>query len=919
MKRLNTRSLRRRLLLSAAPMAALAASAAFAMTATAQDGNAAADADRDVIVVTGFRASLDAALSVKRNETGVVDAIMAEDIADFPDLNLAESLQRIPGISITRANGEGRQITVRGLNGTFTRVRINGMEALSTTGGSDASGGSNRGRAFDFNTFASDLFNEIVIRKTQSASIEEGSLGANVELHTGQPFDYGSGLTAAVTGQIGYSDLSEETSPRLAGLISYTNPDETFGVLVSAAYSDRLIVEEGFSTVRFDDLGEFRSVNGDVCGGTPQPTSCQTLIDSYYARIPRYGRLTHQQERLGLTGSMQFRPTPVTTISLDALYSDYSANRDEEFLEVFIRGNTDNVDVTDFTINSDGVLSRLVGTLQPDTGNGIIPARSEHRFDNLNTEFKQFTALVEHDFSDALRGNMLFGTTQSVNDNPIQATIFYDAANPVVGYTYDFTQNPETPAIDFGSLDVTDPASFLFTQFRNRPQQTTNSFNTAQANLEFDLNETFTLSGGVSWKRYAFETQEVRTGGDVEDILGAAAPVTDELAGLVTGFGNGLGGSGYATSWVSADFDAAVALIDLLNLPGSQRDQSTRGVKEEDTGGYVQIDFNTVLGNMPVRGDVGVRYVETTTTATGIVNGQTVVVERSYEDTLPAVNVVIEPRENFMIRGGLAKVMARPNLASLTPGGSLGTFSGPPFEYSLGNPALDPFRATAYDLSFEWYFQEEALLALGLFYKDIDSFSLAGSTIDSTFSQLGLPASTVDGDSPLGLLLAAGQDPAVTIEQQVNGGAATLQGFELVYQQPFSALPAPFDRFGFVGNFTHVESDEIINFSPNAYNATLYYEDDRFSARLVASQRDAYRTRRPSTSQRTLGREERGVAETFNLDAAVSWHVNDSIQLTFEAINLTDEFEHQTFDALELPTLYHHTGTEFLIGMRWRN
>jgi len=217
-------------------------------------------------------------------------------------------------------------------------------------------------------------------------------------------------------------------------------------------------------------------------------------------------------------------------------------------------------------------------------------------------------------------------------------------------------------------------------------------------------------------------------------------------------------------------------------------------VTEEDLGGYVQLDFDGLLGTMPVRGDVGVRYVETTTTATGLVNDQVVVVERSYEDTLPALNLVLEPRDDFLIRGGIAKVMARPNLANLTPGGSLGTFSGPPFEYSLGNPGLDPFRATAYDLSFEWYFQEEALLSLGLFYKDIGSFAVDGEPIDSTYSQLNLPAGAVGSDSPLGVLLAAGEDPAVIIEQPVNGGTGTIQGFELVYQQPFSALPAPFDN-----------------------------------------------------------------------------------------------------------------------------
>src|SRR5690606_7521639 len=128
------------------------------------------------VVVTGFRDSLQKSLAVKKNETNIVDIIAAEDIADFPDLNLAESLQRIPGLSIDRVGGEGRQITVRGLGADFTRIRINGMEALATSGASDSSGGSNRGRGFDFNTSASDLFNELRVTKTTSASIEEGSL-----------------------------------------------------------------------------------------------------------------------------------------------------------------------------------------------------------------------------------------------------------------------------------------------------------------------------------------------------------------------------------------------------------------------------------------------------------------------------------------------------------------------------------------------------------------------------------------------------------------------------------------------------------------------------------------------------------------------------------------------------------------------
>jgi iron complex outermembrane receptor protein len=138
----------------------------------------------DEVVVTGFRASLRSALSAKRGANGVVDAIKAEDIADFPDANLAESIQRVPGVSITRVAGEGRTITVRGLPPTFTRVRINGMEAQSTSGATTSDRGANLGRGFDFNTFASELFSGITVRKTAQAEVIEGSLGATVDLET---------------------------------------------------------------------------------------------------------------------------------------------------------------------------------------------------------------------------------------------------------------------------------------------------------------------------------------------------------------------------------------------------------------------------------------------------------------------------------------------------------------------------------------------------------------------------------------------------------------------------------------------------------------------------------------------------------------------------------------------------------------
>ncbi|HQA35113.1 MAG TPA: TonB-dependent receptor plug domain-containing protein, partial [Casimicrobium huifangae] len=186
------------------------------------------------VVVTGFRASLESAINKKREDNGIVDVVKAEDIAKFPDTNLAESLQRVPGVVIARDAGEGRNITVRGLGSQFTRVRINGLEALATTGGTDSSGGNNRSRGFDFNVFASELFNSITVRKSSSADVDEGSLGATVDLQSGRPFDY-KGLTAVFSAKERYNDLSGTTDPRAAFLLSNTWADGKVGALISGA------------------------------------------------------------------------------------------------------------------------------------------------------------------------------------------------------------------------------------------------------------------------------------------------------------------------------------------------------------------------------------------------------------------------------------------------------------------------------------------------------------------------------------------------------------------------------------------------------------------------------------------------------------------------------------------------------------
>src|SRR5215469_1769039 len=201
------------------------------------------------VVVNGFKASLEKALDMKRNALDSSDSILAEDIAKFPDLNLAESIQRIPGIALDRQAGEGHEIAVRGLSPEFTRVRINGMEALGTAGSSSVQG-TNRSRAFDFNIFASDLFSGITVHNSASADLEEGSLGATVDLSTGHPFDH-QGFLFTTNAQMGYNDLSNSGNPRVAAVVSDTFLGGKVGVLFSAAFGVRNTLEEGYSTVRF--------------------------------------------------------------------------------------------------------------------------------------------------------------------------------------------------------------------------------------------------------------------------------------------------------------------------------------------------------------------------------------------------------------------------------------------------------------------------------------------------------------------------------------------------------------------------------------------------------------------------------------------------------------------------------------------
>ena len=888
--------------------------AAFGQTAEASAE--AADEGQD-IVVTGFRGSLNAALSEKREAVNAVDVILAEDIADFPDLNLAESIQRIPGVSIDRDNGEGRTITVRGLNPDFTRVRINGMETLSTTGSTDSSGGTNRGRGFDFNTFASELFRSIKVSKSPTPSTEEGSLGAVVDLATARPLDYGAGLTLAGSAQGLYNDASRQVNPRLAGLLSYANEAETFGALVSVAWTPRDIVEEGFSTVRY--AGNPVPATGAAQSFTQRnafqnEAAFPTAGTAFFPRIPRYGVLTSDQDRIGITGALQFRPSDRTLISLDLLYSKFSGTRREEFLEVisFSRNTATGIRETDVVaLEVDPTTRNIVSGTFND-----VDVRIENRLDDLTTEFKQATLDIEHEFSDTFKVRLTGGLSESDFRIGRQVTIIADALN-VDGYSIDFSQDPNAPLIDY-NIDVTNPANFLVNEVRDRPQSTLNEFKTVALSGDWEASDTISLEAGGSYKQFAFSSTESRR----DTVLTATTVVQpfaltaaqSNLASLSSG---SPGPSGIDRVFVVPNIDAISDRVGLFtgNFPLVVQNGSVNDVVEDDFAGFVQGSLDTTLGSWGLRAVAGVRYVRTEVSATGILSGTAVTVDNAYNDWLPSVSLVLEPTDKLLIRGNIARQMARPTLASLTPGGAFNAFGQ---TLSFGNPLLDPFRANSVDLGIEWYFAKEALLSVAVFYKDIKTF-VTRETASVPFSELGLPESLLSG-SP------SGPDDIFTVQRNINGEGGDLKGIEIQYQQPFTFLPGVLKNFGFLGNLTLLDSevnygtaaaplrDQLTGLSKTGFNTTLYYEDSKFSARVSGAYRSSFLTRVPGQN----GNDIEGTRATFNVDAAMSYAINDRIRVTIEGINLTDEIRAQFVDSVgDRPVTYNHTGRTVLVGARF--
>ena len=910
-----------------ASLAVLAASPTWAQGAAGE-----AVASEDEIVVTGFRASLDKALAQKRDSISAVDVIVAEDIAKFPDQNLAESLQRIPGISIQRDAGEGRAITVRGLGAQFTRVRLNGMETIATsTDGASA----NRDRAFDFNVFASELFTSLVVHKTASASLDEGSLGAVVDLNTGNPLGGKEGLTLVASAQARYNDLTKDVDPRVAGLIAWTNADRTFGVSASVAWSDYRTDELGNNSVRWAQA-PFRSVDGETClsgsNFVANPSAgCIEVAEAFHPRIPRYGLVRHDRSRLGATASIQFEPSENTSISIDGLYSKFKETRDEYWGEVLLRSNERSIDLSNYTIDANNNI------IAADLDNVYV--RTERYSRQSETEFYQISGRLEQQLTDTLGVNLIAGFSKSQADIPVETTLAFDDRD-ATGYRFDYT-NMKYPVLSFGP-GIEDPTAFELAEFRDRPSFQTNKFKTFAADFDWEVADRFKLLAGGFYRQFDFDTVQFSRDSTYCAAFTCASgtnglPVTSDIAEIFN-LGDAGQPAGNTNSWVVPDLDAGTALIDLYNRPAVLQQGQQREVTEKTYGGWFMTEFETDVFGMRLTGNAGLRYVKTDQSSSGFASGTFVTVDRTYDDWLPSFNLNLHPTENLILRGAIAKVMTRPTLGSLTPGGTVDQFN---FRITSGNPFLDPYRATTFDLAAEWYFAPGAIASVALFAKDIESFPISTS-LQGTYASSGLPLSLLTPGTPAYVAVVDGDDPNRQFEFRTtgNGPGANLKGVELSLQLPFSVFSDSLRHFGVLGNATFVKSDvdytvagplaydpadnrlesqpagtytqPLLGLAKRAWNATVYYDDGKFSIRTSAAWRSGYND---STSGNNNIFE--GYGSSFNVDASIRYQVTEQLELSIEGTNLTDDYRYRFNDIFaERNYENNHYGRTFLFGAR---
>lgn len=886
-----------------APAPRPTAVAAPRATDVAQAAPAAVPAEEpeSEIIVSGYRQSLTEAQELKRAAVGAEDNIVATDIAAFPDLNLAESLQRVAGITITRDTGEGRQIALRGLGADFTRTQLNGMEVLgNTASGMDNRGGVSRSRSFDYSLFASELFNRVSVQKSYVAEQDEGGIAGTVQLYTAKPFDYeGSKFVVSAKGQTNTN--TSGVTPRLVGLASGRWGD--FGALVSVAYSQIRSNEYGYRNwgwglTRYAAANIGPNIDADtrtnLLNGVWQPTAQSP--SSWYT----------DRKRLGITGALQYHPGDAFKLDVDMLYGRLWDYRDDYALASAGANPLTGTSISGTQIIQSAVIDDT-NTLRAASFTGI-DQRSEHHIVKNHTDFYQAVANAEWKPSDRLTIRALGGYEQSDFAQPVFDKVFLEAKN--MAFSYD--TRPTIPVNTYGK-DLTDPDNWQLQRLDVQENKVTSTYANGKLDAAYELNEALTFKAGGAYKRFV-NSGYVWTS-RVFHNTPTLTTIPNNLKQTVA--------VDTLLQYIVGDVDGTYALI------GDNRDLTAANlqagsdyrVEEATWAGFAQIDLDTQVGGMRLRANAGLRYYSTDLTSSGHLatssGFQPVSVSTNSNGWLPAANIALDLSKDLVVRVSASRNVNRPALGDLAAAGSITTRPNGG-SLSLGNPFLKPYKATSVEGSVEWYMSRHGFASVGFFYKDMDSF-IVPSVQQIPYGETGLPLS----------LLIQGQDANTPydVTQPINGPGADIKGIEVAFQHDFTFLPGALKNLGIVANGTWFDGKAARRYTTNgvttwrvlpldnlskwAFNATLYYENSVWGARVSSAYRSQYLTGPGNALANSGG----GIRATNNIDFQAHVNIRPGIRLIAEGINLTNEPIRQfaSIDAYRTE-VYTTSGRTFTLG-----
>jgi TonB-dependent receptor len=843
---------------------------------------AATESEPEEIIVTGsYARSLAAATETKRQAAYGVDSINSTDIGKFPTQNVAEALQLVTGVAITRPRGEGLYVSVRGLGPQFQSTMLNGrniaINDLIENGGAN-------GRQFRFEMLPAEFVSQIDVVKTPTADMTEGALGGNIDVKTFQPLDVGTKTTLNLRGT--YTTLTEKVKPNATALTSFRNADETLGLLIGAQYWAK----------------EVRNDRWYNNGWTIAPVFASTLGPGYYTPTRTRPTIeTENRERFSGLISAQWRPSDELETTFDVLGTRLDVAYDEFGLDIYpedtsVAGHRPTIVPGSVKLDGNTVVAATINDVR------FMGTReySLNRHDLLSIGLKQswkpegwdVTANTNWSYAHSFHPSNAVGTVRS----RIQffAPLTYDASG---GYKVIPTFTTPT--------DPTDPANFVLYPFNVAPKNSKDWDWYSRLDVGHEMPgflSKIAAGGEYHWRKRDYRRRDFTVNPGQVPLTSFAPngyetiPYDDFLSDVP---GNAprtwivpITGVFYDKLFTDAVANAPLAAGDL---------RASYVVSEKTASGYVRADYAFPLGGIDVTGNVGVRYVHTDQVASGTLTIGTAPTPASFPKTfnnwLPSFNLRAELSPTLVARLAASRVLTRPNVTQSAPQISVSTDAP---TGSGGNPELVPFLATQFDGSLEWYFSRRGSLTGALFYKAMDDY---------------ITAQNINVEIP-------GRG-TILLSTQVNGGNAKVYGVEAAYNQVFTFLPKPLDGLGVQASYTHTSvqadytagartiKDQLIGLSKNSFNVVGFYDYGPISARLSYVWRDRYLSGTGSTTQTP------SYIDAFgSLDGNLSFRVTDKTMLSLEAINIAGARQYSYSDEELRFNEIHYWGRTILFGVR---